>query len=108
MPPDHVWQIEPKVRSIKRNDFPVPSVIEHNIETAGQGNKEFLKLLVGVATANFSARHVIDPVSSLNDKRHRATELYEGEIAAVVGDLGKRDGSAIIQTVHFFIPNYQF
>jgi hypothetical protein len=96
MPPDHIRDIKTEIGSIEGDDLTFLSVIEYNIETAGQGDEEFLKLTVGMAAAHFAARNVVDPIRSLNDKRHGTARFDEGEVAPVIGDLGEIYKAAVI------------
>lgn len=108
MPPDHVGDVNAEIGAIEGDCFSRLAVVEHNIKTAGKSDKKFLKLTVGMATANLATGDVIDPVCSLNDKRHMTSGFNEAQISAVVVDFGERDHSAIIQTVHLCIPYCRF
>jgi hypothetical protein len=93
MPPDHVRDVQAKVGPVEGNNLPLLAIIEGDIETSRQGNEEFLKLVVGMAPAHFSSGNIIDPVRSLNGKRHRTARFYEGEVPPLIRDFWKLNDS---------------
>ena len=100
MSPDHVRNVKAKIGPIEGNNLTFFAVIKHNIETSGQGNEKFLKLFVGMATAYFSSRNIVDPVGSLNNKRNRTARFDEGEVAPIIWDFGELNDSRVMNSIH--------
>lgn len=74
--------------------FFLAAIIQHDVKTAGQGDDELVQILVCVSAAFRAARHIVKIIDALDVKRHMASALDEGQVAARFGNLGQVDDFA--------------
>lgn len=74
------------------------AVVQDHVETSGHGDKELVQLPVCVAASFRPAGHVIKIVDPLDFEGYVSIPFDKGQIAAPIGNLGKIDNSAKLNT----------
>ena len=72
------------------------AVVQKNLEASGECDDHFLKFPIGMATAGFPARYVINPIYAGNTEGDMAIFLHKGKIPPIIKDLGKLNNGSVI------------
>jgi hypothetical protein len=71
-------------------------IIQADIKAPRQRNDKFLQPFVSMASTNFSAWDIIDPISPFDGKRNLALTLNESQVSSNINYPGQNNESAII------------
>ena len=60
------------------------AIVEQHVETAAHGNEQLLQSTVGMSSAAFASRHVVEPVCTGYVEGHMVVLFHYREVAATV------------------------
>ena len=75
------------------------TIVQNDVEAAGEGDDELLQLLVGVPATLAPAGYVVEVVDAPDVEGHMKATLEEGQIAARILDARQLDRVAQVEPV---------
>jgi hypothetical protein len=97
--PDHGTEVEAEVGAIELVTDRFATVIEEDVEAAGEGDDELMEVFVGMAAAFGAARDVVEVVDATDWEGNVTVFLDEGEVAAGIGDFWEFDDPTGVDAV---------
>ena len=70
------------------------TVVENDVERAGDGDDELVEVFVGVAAALGAAGYVVEVVGAFDVEGNMTSALHEGEVTTCIGDFWQIDNVA--------------
>ena len=87
--PDHGTEMETEIGTVQLVPDLFATVVEQDVEAAGEGDDELMQVSVGMTAAFGAGGDVVEVIDAADGEGDVTIFLDEGEVAARIGDLGE-------------------